>query len=240
VRVDAQGNLVSCAIVSTFNTRNVRDLSFAQCIGYGAHGVAGATATASPALPKPVYFNADVVPDPAQTASSRDGGVVWTSVPAGAYTITAHDPRTRFASFVATCRPGRVVNANPPWGLYQFGLANPARITAGWSASGAVTQVASLRARRLPARSVVRVSCTGRRCPFGVRAFRPGAATFDILRALGGVRLAAGNVFEVTVSAHAFNGLVARWVAAHGRAPTSATLCVPLGFATPQRRCPTG
>src|SRR5512142_825098 len=52
VPVDAQGNPVSCAIVSTFNTRNVRDLSFKQFIAYGAHGVAGATATASPSLPK--------------------------------------------------------------------------------------------------------------------------------------------------------------------------------------------
>lgn len=36
VPVDSQGNLVACAIVSTFNTRNVRDLSFAQFIAYGA------------------------------------------------------------------------------------------------------------------------------------------------------------------------------------------------------------
>jgi len=240
VPIDAQGNLVACAIVSTFNTRNVRDLSFAQFIGYGAHGVAGATATTTPTLPTPVYFNKDVLPDPTQTASSIDGGIVWTNVPTGVYTITAHDPATRFASFVATCRPGRVVNANPPWGLYQFGLANPAQLTAGWSVSGAVTQVVALRARRLPAHAVVRVSCTGRGCPFGVRTFRPPAAGFDIRRALGAVRLTAGGVFEVTVSAHAFNGLVVRWVAARGHAPRAATLCVPLGFATPQRSCPTG
>ena len=27
---------------------------------------------------------------------------------------------TRFASFLATCEPGRIVNANPPWGAYEL------------------------------------------------------------------------------------------------------------------------
>jgi hypothetical protein len=53
--------------------------------------------------------------------SSDDGGVVWTGVPTGVYRITATSSTTRFASFVATCKPGRVVNANPPWGLYERG-----------------------------------------------------------------------------------------------------------------------
>ena len=55
-----------------------------------------------------------------------DGGVVWTDVPAGAYTIRASDPSTRFGSFVATCKPGRIVNANPPWGLYELGRSSRA------------------------------------------------------------------------------------------------------------------
>ena len=29
-------------------------------------------------------------------------------------------PTTRFASFLATCEPGRIVNANPPWGAYEL------------------------------------------------------------------------------------------------------------------------
>ena len=70
VPVDAHGNPVKCAIVSTFNTRNVRDLSYDGFIAYGAHGVAGATATAAPTLPKPTYFNQNVFPDPSQTKSS--------------------------------------------------------------------------------------------------------------------------------------------------------------------------
>src|SRR6185295_12906549 len=27
---------------------------------------------------------------------------------------------TSFASFLATCEPGRIVNANPPWGAYEL------------------------------------------------------------------------------------------------------------------------
>ena len=121
VPVDAAGNLAACAIVSTLNTKDIRNLDYKQFRAFGAHGVAGATASASPPLPPPTYFNAQVIPDPAQMVSSDDGGVVWTGVPTGVYRITATSPTTRFASFVATCKPGRVVNANPPWGLYELG-----------------------------------------------------------------------------------------------------------------------
>jgi hypothetical protein len=239
VPVDSHGNLVKCAIVSTFNTRNVRDLSFAKFTAYGAHGVAGATATAAPALLRPVYFNQNVIPDPAQTSSSKDGGVVWTSVPAGVYTITAHDPATRFASLVATCRPGRVVNANPPWGLYQLPLPNPARITVAWSVRGARTQAVSLKIHQLPAGAVVRLSCTGKRCLFGTRTFEPGTAAFDVGRALGRrmLRLTAGDALDITVTAHRVNGLVVRWTANSGHAPSRTRLCIPLGYTTPRRHC---
>ena len=116
VPVDAAGDPVACAIVSTFSTRNVRDLGYTGFIGYGAHGVAGATAIATPALPVPTYFNEQVIPDPAQLMSSKDGGLVWIGVPSGGvYTIEAHHATTRFASFRAMCRPGRVINASPPW-----------------------------------------------------------------------------------------------------------------------------
>jgi hypothetical protein len=118
--LDADGELRECAIVSTFSTRNVRHLNFNQFTRYGAHGVAGATAYATPALPPPIYFNDRVLPDRSQRRSSIDGGVLWTRVPTGVYTIRARHPSTRFASFVATCAPGRIVNANPPWGLYEL------------------------------------------------------------------------------------------------------------------------
>lgn len=120
VPLTPSGDIEQCAIVSTFSTRAVRDLSFDAFTAFGAHGVAGATATASPPLPPPIYFNDHVIPDRAQERSSIDGGVIWTRVPSGVYRIRAHHPGTRFASFTATCRPGRVVNANPPWGLYEL------------------------------------------------------------------------------------------------------------------------
>ena len=133
VPLDEDGELRQCGIVSTFSTRNVRDLSFGGFTAYGAHGVAGATASATPALPAAVYFNEDVIPDPLQEMSSIDGGVVWTRVPTGVYRIRARHPSTRFASFVATCRPGRVVNANPPWGLHELGRRNSSRVSLRWS-----------------------------------------------------------------------------------------------------------
>ena len=240
VPLGARGNPVACAIVSTFSTRNVRDLSYGAFRAYGAHGVPGATATAQPALPRPIYFNQNVVPDPMQTVSSKDGGVIWTGVPTGVYTISAHDPATRFASFVATCRPGRIVNANPPWGLHELAPPNPARIAAQWSVHGARVTLRSLWARGLPMSSVVRVSCSGFWCPFTGRRFRPGTSALNLRSALGAraLTLRAGQVLEVAVSAHAFNGLVVRWTLVAGRTPSPSTLCVPLGNTLPRRQCP--
>ena len=121
VPLRADGQVRDCAIVSTFSTRAVRNLDFDDFTAFGAHGVAGATASTRPRLPAPVYFNDQVIPDRAQERSSIDGGVIWTEVPAGVYRVRAHHPGQRFARFVATCKPGRVVNANPPWGLYELG-----------------------------------------------------------------------------------------------------------------------
>jgi hypothetical protein len=94
VPLGPDGELRECAIVSTFSTRNIRDLSFRGFTGYGAHGVGGAMAFATPVLPGPIYFNENVVPDPAQRRSSVDGGVLWTGAPAGVYTIRARHPST--------------------------------------------------------------------------------------------------------------------------------------------------
>lgn len=108
-----------CVIVTTVSDARIQGLSFSQFVGFGAHGVAGATGTSTPALPSPVYFNERVMPDPAQLATSRDGGMVWTNVPAGTYTISATHPTRKFASFTATCETGRIVNANPAWGVSE-------------------------------------------------------------------------------------------------------------------------
>jgi hypothetical protein len=61
---------------------------------HGAHGVAGATAFATPALAAPIYFNRQVVPDPAQLRSSVDSGVIWPRVPTGVYCHHRQVPRS--------------------------------------------------------------------------------------------------------------------------------------------------
>ena len=61
-----------------------------------------------------------MIPDTTKTETSEDGGIVWTEVPAGTYRIVTSSPTTGFASFLATCADGRIVNANPPWGAYEL------------------------------------------------------------------------------------------------------------------------
>lgn len=117
---DANGRPSACAIVTTSSARNVRGVDYQTFWDRTPHGVAGTTATEFPALAGPIYFNESVIPDKTKTATSEDGGIVWTEVPAGTYRITGQNPNTSFASFLATCEPGRVINANPPWGMYEL------------------------------------------------------------------------------------------------------------------------
>ncbi len=236
VPLDEHGELRQCGIVSTFSTRNVRDLSFSGFTRYGAHGVAGATAFATPALPDPVYFNEDVIPDPLQQLSSIDGGIVWTRVPNGVFTIRAHHPATRFASFVATCKPGRVVNANPPWGLHELGKRNTAKVSLTWSG----TQLRRFRVTDLPPRATVRLSCAGKGCPFKSRSTeRNGRSAIDLLKDLGAARreVTAGQTLEVRVSAHAYDGKLVRYRLRSGQRPSAVIRCVPLGNTKPHRHC---
>jgi len=236
VPLDAAGNPRQCAIVSTFSTVNVRALDFAGFIGYGAHGVAGATATTTPNAGKPVYFNASVIPDGSQKRSSEDGGVVWTGVPTGVYTIRASAPNARFASFVATCRPGRVVNANPPWGLHQLAPANPARLSATWRRSGTVATLRTLRATHLPAKATVRISCSGKGCASGVTTLTPTGTSADLRVALGASRsrLRSGQTLSVAVSAPVTDGAVTRWSVGRSGTPRAQRVCVPLGLTRPR------
>lgn len=235
VPVDSAGDPLGCAIVSTFSTKNVRDLSFNDFTAYGAHGVAGATATGTPALPPPIYFNESVLPDSNQVKSSIDGGVLWMNVAPGTYTIRAHHPSTRFASFVATCRNGRIVNANPPWGLHELAPAMPATVKATWSGA----EIESLKVTRLPKTATVQVSCDGVHCPFKPKTLRATGSTMDIKQALGSklAQLRPGQTLTVAVSAHGFNSKVLRFAIKRGATPKSVTLCVPLGETQPRTRC---
>ena len=121
VPIGPDGRPEQCAIVTTASARNVRGVDFETFRERTPHGVPGATARAKPELPgAPIYFNAQVIPDRSQTATSGDGGIIWTEVPEGAYRVIVKSPSTRFASFLATCEPARIVNANPPWGAYEL------------------------------------------------------------------------------------------------------------------------
>lgn len=117
--------MTKCGIVSTFFQKEGRSfLDFDDFHDFRPHGVIGATATmrnaAGEEVVSPIYFNSSVIPDPNQPSSSRDGGVLWPNVPEGVYTITAQHDTARFSQFQATCKAGRLVNANPPWGLYEL------------------------------------------------------------------------------------------------------------------------
>jgi hypothetical protein len=87
------------------------------------HGLAGSTATIEPVRGRtrgPIYFNSSVIPDPAETSSSVDGGVLWVEVPPGWYRMEASNPDSGVAPFLAHCENGRLVNASPPWGFYEL------------------------------------------------------------------------------------------------------------------------
>jgi hypothetical protein len=121
VPIGPDGRPEQCAIITTASARNVRGVDFETFRERTPHGVPGATARAKPELPSaPIYFNDQVIPDRSQPATSGDGGIVWTEVPAGAYRVIVESRSTQFASFLATCEPGRIVNANPPWGAYEL------------------------------------------------------------------------------------------------------------------------
>ena len=121
VPIDEQtGRPSQCVIVTTASARNVRGVDYETFRERTPHGVPGATSTESPALDGPIYFNENVIPDPSKTETSEDGGIIWKVVPAGTYRIETTGPDSRFASFLATCKDGRIVNANPPWGAYEL------------------------------------------------------------------------------------------------------------------------
>lgn len=114
------GRPIESVIVTTASARNVRGVDYDTFWRNTPHGVAGATAETEPTLPAPVYFNELVIPDGSRSETSVDGGIIWPIVPAGTYLVRTVSYDSEFASFVATCAPGRVINANPPWGAYEL------------------------------------------------------------------------------------------------------------------------
>lgn len=83
----------------------------------GMPGVRVALDPPVPAESGPIYFNEDVLPDPAQQGSSIDGGVLFYRVPPGDYRMTASKDGNVFNSVRIQCRAGMIVNAGPPLGV---------------------------------------------------------------------------------------------------------------------------
>jgi hypothetical protein len=125
VPVDDSGQIEQCAIVSTFSIHEARDATTFDP-GFKdvyPHGLPGSTATMDPVLGDtrgPIYFDEAIFPDPTETSSSVDGGVVWVEVPAGYYWLEPDHPTSRLAPFLAHCEDGRLINASPPWGFYEL------------------------------------------------------------------------------------------------------------------------
>ena len=141
VPASEDGRPEQCAIVTTSSARNVRGVDYQTFWDRTPHGVAGATSLSVPAIPGPTYFNEFVIPDKSKTSSSEDGGIIWEIVPAGTYRIMTSHPTTRFASFLATCEDGRIINANPPWGAYE--LAEGEKPLAASNVAASVRNVAA-------------------------------------------------------------------------------------------------
>lgn len=125
IPLDENQTIEDCAIVSTFSIHEARDATSFDP-GFKdvyPHGLPDSTATIEPVRGStrgPIYFTSSVIPDPAQTSSSVDGGVLWAEVPPGWYRMRPDHPTERLAPFLAHCRPGRLVNASPPWGFYEL------------------------------------------------------------------------------------------------------------------------
>ncbi len=89
----------------------------------GAHGEADVVVTIDPPLSAekgPVYFNAQVIPEPGLTQTSEDGGVLYMQVPPGDYAWTATKAGAEFRPVRIKCRAGYLINASPPWGLQRL------------------------------------------------------------------------------------------------------------------------
>lgn len=83
-------------------------------------GMPGVEVSLDPPVPAesgPLYFNADVIPDPAQPSTSIDGGILFYNVPLGDYTLSASRDGAVFNSVRFKCEAGFVINGGPPIGL---------------------------------------------------------------------------------------------------------------------------
>jgi hypothetical protein len=161
---------------------------------------------------------------------------MWIEVPDGVYNIKATSSKTRYGSFTATCKPGRIVNANPPWGLHELAKTTGAKVSATWKASP--TKLSSLRASSLPKGSSVTVTCSGSGC-FKQLSRKASSGTLDIRKALGSraSKLRSGQTLTVTVDTPRLNSRVVSWKIPKAGKPKPVQRCIPFGEYLPKKSC---
>lgn len=256
LETDEAGYPEQCAVVSTVSTKQVRGVSYENFITWGAHGVAGVTASISPEAGTRTYFNEHVIPDKTVTETSEDGGVVWTGLPPGEYTLSAEGAGSDWPDVHVSCADGRIVNANPPWGLNQQATTVPTAVTPAWTVrKGKAPRLAGLKVAKLPFqelseyaaehgstidyRGVVTVSCEGAGC-FGPLTTRGSLAkTVDLMPLLGpsAKKLKPGRTLTVTLAVPGYDTRIDSWQVRATGTPKLTTRCIPLGESQVRRTC---
>lgn len=251
-----EGYPAQCAVVSTVSTKQVRGVSYQQFIDWGAHGVAGVTASISPQAGTRTYFNSYVIPDKTATETSIDGGVVWTNLPAGAYTLSAEGAGSEWPDVHVTCADGRVINANPPWGLNQSATTVRTKVTPTWKSSKHhAAKLTGLKVSKVPLqtlpdhavesgetidfRGVVTVACLGDGCFLPLSRHASLTKPIDLMTLLGtsAKKLKAGRTLSVTLAVPGYDTRIDSWKIRAKGVPVKTTQCIPLGSSRAQDTC---
>jgi hypothetical protein len=266
-KLESNGYPRQCSIVTTIVTKQVRGVSYEQFVGWGAHGVAGVVAHLRPAKGTKLtakqrkgivqtYFDEGVQPDDQQFPSSKDGGVGWTHVPPGRYVITGQGAGSAWAPVHVTCANGRIVNANPPWGLHQLATTIDTTLATNWTSSATAAPVLrQLELWPVPTQynnttsdaaeaqidydGSVTVSCTGPGCFEPVTVAGSMTGHTDVLAALGdaAARIRGGQTIRVEIAVPGYNTRVETWSIPDAGRPSLTYGCIPLGDAQIQRLC---
>lgn len=249
------GYPAQCVVVSTVSTKQVRGVSYQDFISWGAHGVAGVTASISPEAGTRTYFNEQVIPDKTVTETSKDGGVAWTELPAGEYTLSAHGAGSGWPEVHVTCADGRIVNANPPWGLNQQATTVPTKVKPTWTPrKGKAPRLTGLTVGKVPFQTLpeyavehdstidyrgrVTVSCSdGCFAPVTRRASLTKAVDLMPLLEDSARKLRPGRTLTVTLAVPGYDTRIDSWQIKPRRTPVRTTQCIPLGGSVVRETC---
>jgi len=251
-----EGYPAQCVVVSTVSTKQVRGVGYQDFIHWGAHGVAGVTASITPEAGTRTYFNEHVIPDTTVTETSKDGGVVWTGLPAGTYTLSAQGAGSDWPQVDVTCADGRIVNANPPWGLNQEATTVPTKVKPTWTPrKGKAPRLTGLSVGKVPFQTLpeyavehdstidyrgrVTVSCTGTGCFEPLTRHASLTRETDLMRLLGdsAKTLRPGRTLTVTLAVPGYDTRIDSWRIRPRRIPVRTTQCIPLGESLVRDAC---